>query len=56
MARVKITAKDVTEGAGSSEERDHLSDGEDLSNVEADPSELMKIGRASCRERVYGPV
>ena len=42
MARVKITAKDVTEGAGSSEERDHLSDGEDLSNVEADPSELMK--------------
>ena len=42
MARVKITAKDVTEGAGSSEDWDHLSDGEDLSNVEADPSELMK--------------
>ena len=42
MSRVKITAKDITEGAGSFEERDHLSNGEDLSNVEADPSELMK--------------
>ena len=40
---MRITAKDVTEGAGSSEERDHLSEGkEDLSNVDADPSDLMK--------------
>jgi len=28
MARVKITAKDVTEGAASSEEVEHLSEGE----------------------------
>ena len=37
-ARVRITAKDITEGASLSEERDHLSEGEeDLSNVEANP-------------------
>ena len=36
-------AKDMTKGAGWSEERDHPSEGEeDLSNVDADPSELMK--------------
>ena len=40
---MKITAKEITEGASLSEERDHLSgDEEDLSNVDADPSELMK--------------
>ena len=39
---MKLTSKDISEGAGSSEERDHLSDREDLSNVEADPSGLMK--------------
>jgi len=39
MARVKIMAKEITEGAGVSEEKDHLSgDEEDLSNVDADPS------------------
>ena len=43
MARVKITAKEISEGASSPEEKDHLSgDEEDLSNVDADPSELMK--------------
>ena len=43
MARVKITAKDITEGAASSEEAAHLSEGEEsLSNVDGDPSELMK--------------
>ena len=43
MARLRITAKDITEGASLSEEKDHLSEyEEDLSNVDADPSELMK--------------
>ena len=40
---MNITAKDVTEGAASSEEVEHLSEGEEsLSNMDADPSELMK--------------
>ena len=52
---MKITAKDVIEGAGSSEERDHLSEGEeDLSNVEADPSELMKREKPAPTLR-FGP-
>ena len=43
MARVRITAKEITEGASLFEEKGHLSgDEEDLSNVDADPSELMK--------------
>ena len=43
MARIRLTAKDASEGAGSGEERDHLSEGEeDLSNVDADLLELMK--------------
>ena len=55
MARVKIAAKDVTEGAGSSEERDDLSEGEeDLSNIEADPSELMKREKPAPTLR-FGP-
>ena len=42
MARVKITAKEISEGASSPEEKDHLSGHEeDLSNVDADPSELI---------------
>jgi len=55
MARVRITAKDITEGASLSEERDHLSEGEeDLSNVDADPSELMKKDRPAPTLR-FGP-
>ena len=43
MTRVRITTKEITEGASLSEEKDHLSEyEEDLSNVDADPSELMK--------------
>ena len=43
MARVKITAKDITEGAASPEEAEQLSEGEEsLSNADADPSKLMK--------------
>ena len=43
MARVKITAKDITEGAALPEKVEHLSGGEEsLSNMDADPSELMK--------------
>ena len=54
MARVRITAKDITEGASLSEERDHLSDGEDLSNMEADPSELIKKEKPAPTLR-FGP-
>ena len=55
MARVRITAKDITEGASLFEERDHLSEGEeDLSNVDADPSELMKKDRPAPTLR-FGP-
>ena len=40
---MKITTKEISEGASSPEEKDHFSgDEEDLSNVDADPSELMK--------------
>ena len=43
IARVKITAKDITEGVASPEKAEHLSGGkESLSDVDADPSELMK--------------
>ena len=43
MARIRLTAKDASEGAGLGEERDHLSEGEeDLSNVDVDLLELMK--------------
>ena len=56
MARVRLTAKDVSEGAGSGEERDHLSEGEeDLSNVEADPLELMKQDKPEPTLR-FGPL
>ena len=55
IARVKITAKDVTEGAASSEEVEHLSEGEEsLSNVDADPSELMKKEKPAPTLR-FGP-
>ena len=55
MARVKITAKEITEGASLSEEKDHLSGGEeDLSNVVADPSELMKKDKPAPTLR-FGP-
>ena len=40
---MRITAKEITEGASLSEEKDHLSGyEEDLSNVDVDPSKLMK--------------
>ena len=40
---MRLTAKDISKGAGSTEEKDHLSkDEEDLTNVDTDPSELMK--------------
>ena len=43
MARVRLTAKGISEGAGSTEERDHMSEiEEDLADVDADPSDLMK--------------
>ena len=55
MARVNITAKDITEGAASSEETEHLSEGEEsLSNVDADPSELMKKEKPAPTLR-FGP-
>ena len=55
MARVKITAKDVTEGAASSEEVEHLSEGEEsLSNMDANPSELMKKEKPTPTLR-FGP-
>ena len=55
MARVKITAKDITEGAASSEEAEHLSEGEEsLSNVDGDPSELMKKEKPALTLR-FGP-
>ena len=55
MARVRLTAKDVSEGAGSGEERDHISSKEeDLSNVDADPSELMKRDKPKPTLR-FGP-
>ena len=43
MARVRLTAKGISEGACSTEERDHMSEiKEDLADVDADPSDLMK--------------
>ena len=36
MARVRLTVKDISEGAGSGEEKDHISEEKDLSNVDAD--------------------
>ena len=52
---MKITAKDVTEGAASSEEVEHLSEGEEsLSNMDADPSELMKRDKPAPTLR-FGP-
>ena len=55
MARVRIKAKDITEGAGLSEKKDHLSEwGEDLSNVDADPSDLMKREKPAPTLR-FGP-
>ena len=52
---MKIMAKEITEGAGVSEEKDHLSgDEEDLSNVDADPSELMKKDKPAPTLR-FGP-
>ena len=55
MACVKITAKEISEGASSPEEKDHFSgDKEDLSNVDADPSELMKKDKPAPTLR-FGP-
>ena len=55
MARVRLIAKDISEGAGSSEERDHLSEGEkDLANIDADPSKLMKRDKPEPTLR-FGP-
>ena len=55
MARVNITAKDITEGAASSEEVEHLSEGEEsLSNMDTDPSELMKKEKPAPTLR-FGP-
>ena len=55
MARVKQTAKDITEGAASSKEAEHLSEGEEsLSNVDAVPSELMKRDKPAPTLR-FGP-
>ena len=52
---MKITAKEITEGACSPEEKDHLSgDKEDLSNVDADPSELMRKDKPAPTLR-FGP-
>ena len=52
---MNITAKDVTEGAASSEEVEHLSEGEEsLSNMDADPSELMKRDKPAPTLR-FGP-
>ena len=40
---MRITGKDITECASLSEQKDHLLENEeDLSNVDTDPSELMK--------------
>ena len=48
--------KDMTEGAGWFEERDHPSEGEeDLPNVDADPSELMKREKPAPTLR-FGPL
>jgi len=55
MARVRNTAKEITQGASLSEEKDHLlGDEEDLSNVDADPSELMKKDKPAPTLR-FGP-
>ena len=55
MARVKQIAKDITEGAASSEEAEHLSEEEELlSGVDADPSELMRNGNPPPTLR-FGP-
>jgi hypothetical protein len=55
MARVRIKAKDITKGASLSEEKDHLLEGdEDLSNVDADPSDLMKREKPAPTLR-FGP-
>jgi hypothetical protein len=55
MARVHLTAKDVSGGADSGEERDHLLEGEeDLSNIDTDPSELMKRDKPEPTLR-FGP-
>jgi hypothetical protein len=55
MARVKITAKDITDGAASPEEAEQLSEGEEsLSNLDADPSELMKKEKPAPTLR-FGP-
>jgi len=55
MARVKITAKNITEDAASSEEVEHLSEGEEsLSNMDANPSELMKKEKPAPTLR-FGP-
>ena len=55
MARVKQTAKDITEGAASSKEAEHLSEEEEsLSGVDADPSELMRKGNPPPTLR-FGP-
>ena len=52
---MNITAKDVTEGAASSEEVEHLSEGEEsLSNMDANPSELMKRDKPAPTLR-FGP-
>jgi hypothetical protein len=55
MARVKITSKDITEGAASPEKVEHLSEGEEsLSDVDADSSELMKKEKPALTLR-FGP-
>ena len=36
MAHVRLTVKDISKGAGSGEEKDHVSEEKDLSNVDAD--------------------
>ena len=55
MALVRLTAKDVSEGVGSGAERDHISSKEeDLSNVDADLSELMKRDKPEPTLR-FGP-
>jgi len=54
MARVRLTVKDISEGAGSGEEKDHVSEEKDLSNVDADPSELMKRDKPEPTLR-FGP-
>jgi len=52
-ARVKITAKDITEGAALPEKAGHLSEGEETF-MDADPSELMKKEKPAPTLR-FGP-